>query len=700
MHDLLFNLISFLEFFLYYENYILSQTTFINFLQTYCYNFHYFSSLFSVTINLLCLIIIPFVCFIILFFFSSFFSPFNYYKYNFIKSILLKVNIILIFLTCLFSIYLYVFYSINGYLINLQCGFWFDFGLLLVNWGFYFDQLTFSMLFVVLFISFLVHLYSFSYMSSDFYQLRFFSYLSLFTFFMLILITANNFFQLFLGWEGVGLCSYLLISFWYTRVQAVKSAIKAMVVNRIGDFALLFAIALIFYLYRTINYLPLFILLSYTSFLDENFIFNLSYIDLICIFLFIGAVGKSAQIGLHTWLPDAMEGPTPVSALIHAATMVTAGVFLLIRCSFFFEYSEVSLFVILLIGSLTAFFSSTIGLIQHDIKKIIAYSTCSQLGYMILACGLSNYNLALFHLITHAFFKALLFLTAGSIIHSLIDEQDIRKMGGLQKLLPISYTALLIGSLALTGFPFFAGYYSKDYIMESVFVSNNIMSYVLYFLVVIVAFFTSLYSLRILFLVFFAKTNISRGVFFYITESSWTICIVLIILIFFSIFSGYFLFDLYAGFGSIFLSNSILVLPEHYYQSYSEFIPVSIKLIPMIFGLLAIVLVSFFYFILGNYFFAIKLRYYWAYKFLIKKWFFDIFFNKIFVHYSYIFGYYITYLLIDKGILEFIGPYGLLLFCNKISKIIQKSFFSISLSFNFLNISLYFILIFSYLLIF
>jgi NADH-ubiquinone oxidoreductase chain 5 len=310
---------------------------------------------------------------------------------------------------------------------------------------------------------------------------------------------------------------------------------------------------------------------------------------------------------------------------------------------------------------------------------------------MILACGLSNYNLALFHLITHAFFKALLFLTAGSIIHSLVDEQDIRKMGGLQRILPISYAALLIGSLALTGFPFLAGYYSKDYIMESVFVSNPNFSYILYVMVILVAFFTSIYSLRILYLVFFTKTNISRGVFVYISESSWIICSVLVILSIFSIFAGYFLFDIYAGFGSLFLSNSVLVLPQHYYQQYSEFLPIIIKLIPLFLGFFAIFLFFFIYYFFFSRLYDLKFKFLFVYRFLIKKWFFDIFFNKWFVLPLYYFGYNVTYRLIDKGILELIGPFGLSVMLTKCCRFIQKSFFFFSLSFNFLLIILWFI---------
>jgi proton-translocating NADH-quinone oxidoreductase chain L len=304
-------------------------------------------------------------------------------------------------------------------------------------------------------------------MTDDPHLPKFMSYISLFTFFMLMLVTANNFLQLFLGWEGVGLCSFLLISFWHTRIQANKAAIKAMVVNRIGDFGLLFGILLIFDVFKTIEFHSVFALAPY--FYKKYFMFlglNLNILTTVGFLLFIGAMGKSAQIGLHTWLPDAMEGPTPVSALIHAATMVTAGVFLIIRCSPLFEYTPSILTLITSVGAITAFFAASIGLVQNDIKKIIAYSTCSQLGYMIFACGLSGYSVGLFHLFNHAFFKALLFLSAGSIIHGLANEQDLRKMGGLLQGMSFTYINFVIGSLALMGFPFLAGFYSKDVILE------------------------------------------------------------------------------------------------------------------------------------------------------------------------------------------------------------------------------------------
>ena len=335
------------------------------------------------------------------------------------------------------------------------------------------------MLVTVTTISTLVHFYSCSYMSVDPHISRFMSYLSLFTFFMLILITADNFIQLFVGWEGVGLCSYLLIGFWFTRVQANKAALKALIINRVGDFGIILGICLVFFVFQTLDFEIVFPLITF--FQNQFFLFfgmNFNVVELICFFLFIGSVGKSAQVGLHTSLPDAMEGPTPVSALIHAATMVTAGVFLIIRCSPIFEYAPGVLNIVTFVGALTAFFAATVGLVQNDIKKVIAYSTCSQLGYMIFACGISGYTVSLFHLINHAFFKALLFLAAGSIIHSLNNEQDMRRMGGLIRITPFTYSMMLIGSLSLAGFPFLSGFYSKDVILELAFVKYEISSLV------------------------------------------------------------------------------------------------------------------------------------------------------------------------------------------------------------------------------
>ena len=385
---------------------------------------------------------------------------------------------------------------------------WISSGNFIANWSINIDPLSSVMLVVVTFVSALVHVYSIGYMSHDPHKPRFMSYLSLFTFSMLSLVVSDNFLQLFFGWEGVGLCSYLLIGFWYKKETANNAAIKAFIVNRIGDFGLAIAIFLIFFFYGTINFEEVFQATS--TLIEKKLVFfgvETSLITLICIFLFIGAMGKSAQFLLHTWLPDAMEGPTPVSALIHAATMVTAGVFLVVRCSPIFEYSQFALNLVAIVGMVTAIFAASVALVQNDIKKIVAYSTCSQLGYMFFAAGIGAYHVAMFHLFTHAFFKALLFLGAGSVIHAFKDEQDIRNMGGIGKKLPYTYAFMLIGTLALTGFPFLSGFYSKDAIIEFAYLANTPLGNYAASVGILTAFFTSIYSWRLFFKVFHGPYN-------------------------------------------------------------------------------------------------------------------------------------------------------------------------------------------------
>ena len=380
----------------------------------------------------------------------------------------------LVSISALLSIFVLYQVIVNQYEENIVIATWINSGSLNVNWSMLIDPLSAVMLVVVTSVSSLVHIYSIGYMSHDPHKPRFMAYLSLFTFAMLMLVTSDNFVQLFFGWEGVGLCSYFLIGFWFKKESANAAAIKAFVVNRVGDFGFALGIFLIFYIFGTVNYDEVF--LKIPEIIDQkiNFLsFEFYTIDLICLLLFIGAMGKSAQFLLHTWLPDAMEGPTPVSALIHAATMVTAGVFLVVRCSPIYEYSELALSVITLVGMTTAFFAATVALVQTDIKKIIAYSTCSQLGYMFFAAGVGAYNVAMFHLFTHAFFKALLFLGSGSVIHSFKDEQDVTKMGGVFKKLPYTYVLMVVGTLALTGFPFLSGFYSKDAIIEFAYISDT-----------------------------------------------------------------------------------------------------------------------------------------------------------------------------------------------------------------------------------
>ena len=413
-----------------------------------------------------------------------------------------------VIISALLSIYFFNDVAINSNIHNFKIINWVSSGSLTINWSIYIDTLTAVMLVVVTSVSALVHVYSVGYMSHDPDKPRFMSYLSLFTFMMLMLVTSDNFLQLFFGWEGVGLASYLLIGFWLKKPSANAAAIKAFVVNRVGDFGLAIGIFLIFKYVGDITFAEVFKNISTLQNKNISMLgFETSIINFICIFLFIGAMGKSAQIFLHTWLPDAMEGPTPVSALIHAATMVTAGVFLVVRCSPIFEYSPVVLNIIVLVGATTAFFAATVGLVQNDIKRVIAYSTCSQLGYMFFAAGLGAYHIAMFHLFTHAFFKALLFLGAGSVIHAFHEEQDMRNMGGVWKKIPYTYALMIIGTLALTGFPMFAGFFSKDAIIEAAFSSKSTFCGYALAIGVLTAFMTSLYSWRLIFMTFHGDFN-------------------------------------------------------------------------------------------------------------------------------------------------------------------------------------------------
>lgn len=539
---------------------------------------------------------------------------------------------------------------------------WLELDFLHVNWGFCFDSLTVVMLCVVTFVSTLVHVYSLEYMGGDPHLPRFMSYLSLFTFFMLILVTADNFIQMFVGWEGVGLCSYLLINFWFTRIQANKAAIKAMLVNRVGDFGLALSIFCIFICFGSVDYSTVFALApqlsSYTlSFFNQE----INAFNLLGVLLFVGAVGKSAQLGLHTWLPDAMEGPTPVSALIHAATMVTAGVFLLARCSPLLEYCSEALIVVSFVGAITAFFAASTALVQNDLKRVIAYSTCSQLGYMVFACGLSNYSVAIFHLANHAFFKALLFLGAGSVIHAVGDEQDMRKMGGLRKVLPFTYSMMVIGSLALMGMPFLTGFYSKDVILEIGYGTYSNVSHFAYWLGSFAAFCTAFYSIRLLALCFLSEPNGPRNLILSASESSWTIGSVLGILALPSIFIGYLGRDLFIGLGTNFWGNSIFVLPKHLSLIDAEFMPTSIKLLPLCLSVLGGLLSFLLYYRHSKFLFLLKtsLSGRAVYTFLNRKWLFDKIFNEVISQNVLDFGYHFTYKSIDRGLVESLGPFGL-----------------------------------------
>lgn len=486
-----------------------------------------------------------------------------------------------VIITTILAIIAFIEVGLNQVPVTIDLFRWIDAESINVRWGFYFDSLTVSMLIPVLIVSSLVHVYSIGYMSHDPHNQRFFSYLSLFTFMMIILVTGNNFILMFVGWEGVGVCSYLLVSFWFTRIAANQSSLSAFLTNRVGDCFLTIGMFAILWSFGNLDYTTVFSLAPYYS---ENVII------IIGICLLIGAMAKSSQVGLHVWLPMAMEGPTPVSALIHAATMVTAGVYLLMRVSPLIEYSSIVLLLCLWIGAITTVFSSLIGLFQQDIKKVIAYSTMSQLGMMVIAIGLSSYNIALFHLINHAFYKGLLFLGAGAVIHAVADNQDFRKYGGLISYLPLTYSVMLIASLSLVAFPFMTGFYSKDFIIESAFGKYYISSIIVYFIAVIGAMFTTLYSVKVLYLTFLTNPNgpiINYKQAHAAHEGDIYMSLPLIILAIFSIFFGYITKDIFIGLGSDFFSdNSLFIHPKHEIMLDTEFaVPTFYKLLPLFFTL-------------------------------------------------------------------------------------------------------------------
>jgi NADH-ubiquinone oxidoreductase chain 5 len=575
-----------------------------------------------------------------------------------------------LFISLLLSLTIFYEVSLIGCFTYIKLSTWISSEVLNVDWGFLFDSLSVLMCSVVTFISFLVHLYSIEYMSHDPHLPRFMSYLSLFTFFMLILVTADNFIQMFVGWEGVGLCSYLLINFWFNRIQANKAGIKAMVMNRIGDFSLLIGILLIFVYYKSVDYTVVSALTPFMQDLKVIFLNSEFYLlKVVGILLFIGAVGKSAQLGLHTWLPDAMEGPTPVSALIHAATMVTAGVFLLARSSFLYEYSSSVLEIIALLGSITAFVASTIGLVQNDLKRVIAYSTCSQLGYMIFSCGLSNYSVGVFHLSNHAFFKALLFLSAGSIIHAVNDEQDMRKMGGLKNLIPFTYSMVLIGSLALIGFPFLTGFYSKDLILELAYGKYSSFGHFCYFFGSVGAFFTAFYSMRLLCLTFLSIPVGHKSVIGFAREDLSFITVVLGCLAIPSIFIGFLTRDMIVGVGSDFFKTAIYLPLNNVNVFDAEFIELFYKTLPVNLSILGSLSAFFMYNYQFKLLFKLKMTFLGnkIYNFFNRKWFFDKLYNEYFGQFFFKFGYSISYKFVDRGIFEILGPTGLTLFFSKIA---------------------------------
>lgn len=572
---------------------------------------------------------------------------------------LFVITITLLSITAFFEV------GLNNIPVNIKLFRWIDSESHNILWDFNFDSLTVSMLIPVLVVSSLVHLYSIGYMSHDPHNQRFFSYLSLFTFMMVILVTSNNYLLMFVGWEGVGVCSYLLVNFWYTRIAANQSALAAFLTNRVGDCFLTIGMFAILIVFGNLDYSTVF---SLAPFVSENAII------LIGICLLIGAMAKSSQIGLHIWLPMAMEGPTPVSALIHAATMVTAGVYLLMRSSPLIEYSDTVLLICLWIGAITTVFSSLIGLFQQDIKKVIAYSTMSQLGMMVIAIGLSSYNVALFHLMNHAFYKALLFLGAGAVIHAVADNQDFRKYGGLKAFLPLTYSVMLIASLSLVAFPFMTGYYSKDFIIESAYGQYTFSGVAIYFISTIGAMFTTLYSVKVLYLTFLSSANGPKVGYKNAHEGDIFMSLPLIILAVFSIFFGYICKDIFIGLASpFFIDNSLFIHSSHEIMMDTEFaVPTIFKLIPFILTIslsILFIVVSEYTYLLINFKYS-RLGYN-IYGFFNQRFLVELFYNKYITNLVLKLGGQTTKV-IDKGSIELVGPYGLEKSLTYLSKNLSK----------------------------
>ena len=535
---------------------------------------------------------------------------------------------------------------------------WFASGDLDVDWLLRFDELTGVMVFVVCVVSFLIHVYSIGYMAHDPHVPRFFAYLSLFTFFMLALVSADNFLQMFFGWEGVGLVSYLLIGFWYKRPSANAAAIKAFVVNRVGDFGFALGILAIFLMFDTVSFDAVFagvpgMVDAELTFLGHSF----DFLEVACILLFVGAMGKSAQFLLHTWLPDAMEGPTPVSALIHAATMVTAGVFMVARLSPIFEYAPIALSVVTFFGATTAIFAATIAITQNDIKRVIAYSTCSQLGYMFFACGVSAYGAGIFHLTTHAFFKALLFLGAGAVIHAMSDEQDMRKMGGIWRMIPVTYVLMWIGNLALAGIFPFSGFFSKDIILESAFASHTGLGMYAFGLGILAAFLTAFYSWRLLFLTFHGKPRADERVMAHVHEAPAVMWVPLVGLAIGAVVIGYLMLPMVAT-DIDFWGTSILVLPIHTALEDAHHVDFWVKALPMAVGVLGISGAFLFYVLKPELPGRLATRARPVYLFLLNKWYFDELYDILFVRSAKYLGRSL-WKQGDGAVIDGIGPDGL-----------------------------------------
>jgi len=536
------------------------------------------------------------------------------------------ISSVAIVISAICAVLIFVKAGINKEIMHIVIANWIDTREVYVNWSLYVDQLTAIMFLLVTAVSAVVHIYSLGYMKDDKNLPKFLSYLSLFTFFMIALVSADNFVQLFFGWEGVGLCSYLLIGYYYHKDSANSAAVKAFVVNRVGDFAFIIGLVMIIIYTESVDFAHVFAMSEDLSKISiESFGMKFAVLDVICLMLFLGCMGKSAQIGMHVWLPDAMEGPTPVSALIHAATMVTAGVFLVARCSFMFEYSPQVLEIITIVGAVTCLFAALVAIAQTDIKKIIAYSTCSQLGYMFFACGVSAYQAGIFHLVTHGFFKALLFLSAGSVIHS-CHEQDIFKMGGLKSKMPITYANFWIGSLAIIGIFPFAGFYSKDLVLESAYAHGGVGTFA-FALGILAAILTAIYSFKIIVLTFHGKTKLSKEAYAHAHESPKIMNIPLLVLTAGTLFSGmvgYYILGISDPHG--FFSGSIFNLAtpshEHHVAKVIELLPLIVGFSGALFGIYAYK---------GSVHATISGQFKYIYCVLKNKFFFDEIFGRLFI---------------------------------------------------------------------
>ncbi len=574
-------------------------------------------------------------------------------------------------LACFFSWRLFFDLNFGGEAYQIYLADWVQLAQLRFEWALRIDQLTTVMLVVVTTISALVHLYAMGYMAHDGSRPRFMAYLSFFTFAMLMLVTADNLVQLFLGWEGVGLASYLLIGFWYKKPSANAAAMKAFIVNRVGDIGFGLGICVLYAAGGSVHFETLFQLGPVLA--EQSLGWGgLSVLDLACLLLFIGAMGKSAQLGLHTWLPDAMEGPTPVSALIHAATMVTAGVFMVCRLSPLFEYSETALGVITFVGATTALFAATIGLTQNDIKRVIAYSTCSQLGYMFFAIGVSAYPAAMFHLFTHAFFKALLFLGAGSVIHAMSDEQDLRRMGGIRIWVPLTYVLMFIGSLSLVGLPPFAGFYSKDFVLEAAFAAHTSVGLYAFWLGIVTALLTALYSWRLLIMAFHAPARASEHVMSRVRESDWFITIPNIVLAVGALSAGFLFKDGFIGDSmSEFWGNTLLVLDYHNAMEDAHHVPLWVKWLPVGAGLAGIGLAYWIWHFSKTRAPFLSKHLAPLYLLFHNKWYVDELYHFLFIRPSLALGRFFWHR-VDDGVINPYGPDGLAWLSRWVARVFSR----------------------------